>query len=91
MLPEGGQGGDAGHVLLVRAGGHVAQWLQFALGAIVTHVAVEDGGCGEAKVYMSTNSLSLQVQGGLSPIIALSLRKVGSQLQSFILTFPKKY
>jgi len=45
VLPEGGQGGDAGHVLLVRAGGHVAQWLQLALGAIVTHVAVvEDRG-----------------------------------------------
>ena len=50
VLPEGGQGGDAGHVLLVRAGGHVAQWLQLALGAIVTHVAVEDRGCGEARV-----------------------------------------
>lgn len=44
VLPEGGEGGDAGHVLLVRAGGHVAQRLQLPLGAVVTHVAVEDGG-----------------------------------------------
>lgn len=46
VLPEGGEGGDAGHVLLVRAGGHVAQRLQLPLGAVVTHVAVEDGGWG---------------------------------------------
>ena len=44
MLPEGGQGGDAGHVLLIGAGGHVAQRLQLTLGAVVTHVAVEDRG-----------------------------------------------
>ena len=44
VLPEGGEGGDAGHVLLVRAGGHVAQRLQLALGAVVTHVAVQDRG-----------------------------------------------
>ena len=44
VLPEGGQGGDAGHVLLVRAGGHVAQRLQLPLGAVITHVAVQDRG-----------------------------------------------
>ena len=46
VLPEGGEGGDAGNVLLVRAGGHVAQRLKFPLGAVITHVAVEDRGWG---------------------------------------------
>ena len=46
VLPEGGEGGDAGHVLLVRAGSHVAQRLKFPLGAVITHVAVEDRGWG---------------------------------------------
>ena len=45
VLPEGGEGGDAGDVTLVRAGGHVAQRLQLLLGAVLAYVAVEHGGC----------------------------------------------
>ena len=45
MLPEGGEGGDAGDVTVVRAGGHVTEGLQASLWTVVTHVAVEDGGC----------------------------------------------
>ena len=45
MLPEGGEGGDAGDVTVVRAGRHVTEGLQASLWTVVTHVAVEDGGC----------------------------------------------
>ena len=45
MLPEGGEGGDAGDVTVVRAGRHVTEGLQAPLWTVVTHVAVEDGGC----------------------------------------------
>lgn len=94
VLPEGGEGGDAAHVLLVRAGGHVAQRLQFPLGAVITHVAVEDRGWGAEGLnnILTWILVIMYIQGSLIvQIIGLNLRKVWSQLQSFILTSPKKY
>ena len=44
MFPEGCEGGDTGDVGLVRAGGHVTEWLQLPLRAVVTDVAVEHRG-----------------------------------------------
>ena len=49
MLSEGGEAGDAGHVLIVWTRGHVPQRLQLPLRAVVTHVAVEHRGCVGAR------------------------------------------
>ena len=49
VLAEGGEAGDAGHVLIVWTRGHVPQRLQLPLRAVVTHVAVEHRGCVGAR------------------------------------------
>ena len=46
VLAEGGEAGDAGHVLIVRTRRHVPQRLQLPLRAVVAHVAVEHRGWG---------------------------------------------
>ena len=57
MLSEGGEAGDAGHVLVVWTRGHVPQRLQLPLRAVVTHVAVEHRGCVGARGQHYCNNL----------------------------------